>query len=97
MTEIASSESLGFFKRGEGYIAVEEGRTSFQGDVPINTSGGLLSKGHPIGATGISQIHQLVSQLRGNAPNQVHNPRIALAQNLGGTGAYSTVHILERV
>ena len=63
----------------------------------INTSGGLLSKGHPIGATGVAQIHQLVLQLRGKAPNQVEQPKLALAQNLGGTGAYSTVHILERV
>lgn len=97
MTEIVSSESLGFFKRGEGFIALEEGRTAFTGDVPINTSGGLLSKGHPIGATGVAQIHQLVLQLRGKAPNQVEQPKLALAQNLGGTGAYSTVHILERV
>lgn len=97
MTEIISSEELGFFPRLEGYIAVEEGKTKPNGEVPINTSGGLLSKGHPIGATGISQLYQIVSQLRGNAPNQVENARIGLAQNLGGTGAYSTVHILERV
>lgn len=97
ITEIVSSESLGFFKRGEGYIAVEEGRTRADGDIPINTSGGLLSKGHPIGATGISQIYQIVQQLRGVAPNQVEGARIGLAQNLGGTGSYSTVHILERL
>lgn len=97
MTEIISSEALGFFPKGEGYIALDEGRTKPDGDVPINTSGGLLSKGHPIGATGISQIFQVVQQLRGNAPNQVENARIGLAQNLGGTGAYSTVHIMERL
>lgn len=97
ITEIISSESLGLFNKGEGYIALEEGRTKFDGDMPINTSGGLLSKGHPIGATGVSQIVQLTLQLRGDAPNQVNNPRIGLAQNLGGTGAYSTVHILERL
>jgi acetyl-CoA C-acetyltransferase len=97
MTEILSSEELGFFNKLEGFIAVEEGRTKPDGDVPINTSGGLLSKGHPIGATGIAQIYQIVSQLRGTAPNQVNNPRIGLAQNLGGTGSYSVVHILERV
>ncbi len=74
-----------------------EGRTKPDGDVPINTSGGLLSRGHPIGATGIAQIYQIVQQLRGIAPNQVEGARIGLAQNLGGTGAYSTVHILERL
>ena len=97
MTEIISSEELGFFNKGEGYMAVEQGRTKATGDVPINTSGGLLSRGHPIGATGIAQIHQLVLQLRGQAPNQVSGAEIALAQNLGGTGSYSVVHILERV
>ncbi len=65
--------------------------------MPINTSGGLLSRGHPIGATGIAQIHQIVLQLRGQAPNQVKNAKIGLAQNLGGTGSYSVVHIMERL
>ncbi|WP_029425087.1 thiolase C-terminal domain-containing protein [Alkalibacillus haloalkaliphilus] len=97
MTEIISSEELGFFNRGEGYLAVEQGKTLPNGEKPINTSGGLLSKGHPIGATGISQLYQIVHQLRGTAPNQVDGARIGLAQNLGGTGSYSTVHILERV
>lgn len=97
MTEIISSEELGFFKKGEGYLAVEQGRTKSSGDVPINTSGGLLSRGHPIGATGIAQIYQIVSQLRGNAANQVDDAKIGLAQNLGGTGSYSVVHILERM
>lgn len=98
MTEIIATEELGFFNRLEGWKAVEEGRTKVTGDKPVNTSGGLLSRGHPIGATGIAQLYQLVRQLRGNAANQVaNNPRLALAQNLGGTGSYSTVHILERV
>ncbi|MDV2582232.1 thiolase C-terminal domain-containing protein [Alkalibacillus haloalkaliphilus] len=97
MTEIISSEELGFFNRGEGYLALEQGKTLPNGEKPINTSGGLLSKGHPIGATGISQLYQIVHQLRGTAPNQVNGARIGLAQNLGGTGSYSTVHILERV
>ena len=98
MTEIIATEELGFFNRLEGWKAVEEGRTQVTGDKPVNTSGGLLSRGHPIGATGIAQIYQLVRQLRGNAANQLEKtPRLALAQNLGGTGSYSTVHILERV
>ena len=97
MTEIIATEELGFFNRLEGWKAVEEGRTKVSGDKPVNTSGGLLSRGHPIGATGVAQIYQLVRQLRGTAANQVNNPRLALAQNLGGTGSYSTVHIWERV
>jgi acetyl-CoA C-acetyltransferase len=97
MTEIISTEELGFARKREGWIALQEGRTKHGGIVPINTSGGLLSKGHPIGATGISQIYQIVHQLRGTSCNQVDQARVGLAQNLGGTGSYSTVHILERV
>jgi acetyl-CoA C-acetyltransferase len=97
MTEIISTEELGFANKREGWLAVQEGRTRHGGVVAINTSGGLLSKGHPIGATGISQIYQIVQQLRGTSCNQVERARIGLSQNLGGTGSYSTVHILERV
>lgn len=98
MTEMLAIEELGFFPKLEGWLAVEQGKTRVNGEKPVNTSGGLLSRGHPIGATGIAQIYQLVRQLRGNAPNQLEQqPRLALAQNLGGTGAYSVVHILERV
>lgn len=97
MTEMIAIEELGFFKKREGWLAIAEGRTKATGDKPVNTSGGLLSRGHPIGATGVAQIYQLVRQLRGTAPNQVENARLALAQNLGGTGSYSTVHILERL
>lgn len=97
MTEMLAIEELGFFEKGTGWQAVEEGLTKHGGKVPVNTSGGLLSKGHPIGATGIAQIIQIVSQLRGNSCNQVDGARIGLAQNLGGTGAYSTVHIFEGV
>lgn len=97
MTEILAIEELGFFNKREGWEAVEKGRTKSTGDKPVNTSGGLLSRGHPIGATGIAQIYQLVRQLRGTAVNQVDGAKLALAQNLGGTGSYSTVHILERM
>jgi len=96
MTEIIAIEELGFFEKGKGWEAVEAGKTKHGGMVPVNTSGGLLSKGHPIGATGIAQIIQIVDQLRGNAVNQVDNARIGLAQNLGGTGAYSTVHLFRK-
>ncbi|MFM1653609.1 thiolase C-terminal domain-containing protein [Brevibacillus sp. B_LB10_24] len=93
MTEILATEALGFCAKGTGWQAVEQGLTGHGGKVPVNTSGGLLSRGHPIGATGLSQIVQIVSQLRGSAPNQVERARIGLAQNLGGTGAFATVHI----
>ncbi|MDN3016149.1 thiolase domain-containing protein [Paenibacillus sp. BSR1-1] len=97
MTEIIAIEELGLFKKGSGWQAVEQGLTKHGGKVPVNTSGGLLSKGHPIGATGLAQIYQIVSQLRGTSCNQVEGANIGLAQNLGGTGAYSTVHIFEGV
>ncbi|WP_342528350.1 beta-ketoacyl synthase N-terminal-like domain-containing protein [Chryseomicrobium sp. FSL W7-1435] len=97
MTEIIATEELGFFTKGEGWKALIEGHTKPSGKKPVNTSGGLLSRGHPIGATGLSQVYQLVHQLKGTAANQVNGARIALAQNLGGTGSYSAVHILERV
>ena len=98
MTEMLAIEELGFFPKLEGWRAIENGKTKATGEKPVNTSGGLLSRGHPIGATGVAQIVQLVHQLRGKAPNQIaKKPRIGLAQNLGGTGAYSVVHILERV
>ncbi|MED3835279.1 thiolase C-terminal domain-containing protein [Peribacillus frigoritolerans] len=95
MTEILAIEDLGLFEKGTGWQAIESGLTKHGGSVPVNTSGGLLSRGHPIGATGVSQIVQIVCQLRGSAVNQVDGARIGLAQNLGGTGAYSTVHIFE--
>lgn len=95
MTEILAIEELGFFKKGTGWEAIQNGLTKHGGIVPVNTSGGLLSKGHPIGATGLAQIYQIVAQLRGLSCNQVDGARIGLAQNLGGTGAYSTVHIFE--
>ncbi|WP_110113078.1 thiolase domain-containing protein [Bacillus sp. CGMCC 1.16541] len=97
MTEMLAIEELGFFEKGTGWEALEKGLTKHGGKVPVNTSGGLLSKGHPIGATGLAQIYEIVSQLRGTSSNQVESARIGLAQNLGGTGAYSTVHLFERV
>ena len=97
MTEMIAIEELGFFEKRSGWQAIQAGLTKHGGKIPVNTSGGLLSKGHPIGATGLAQIYQIVAQLRGTSCNQVDGARIGLAQNLGGTGAYSTVHIFERV
>lgn len=83
--EILQSELLGLLPFGDGGPAAERGDTRIGGRIPINTSGGLESKGHPIGATGLGQIHELVTQLRGEAgPRQVAGARIAIAENGGG-------------
>lgn len=100
--ELHQSESLGFCFMGEGGAFAESGATKLGGKIPINVSGGLESRGHPIGASGLGQIHELVTQLRHEAgPRQVQNCRIALAENGGGNIAYEEaamgIHILERV
>lgn len=97
ISEIVVSEDLGFFEKGCGGPAVEEGKTSIEsGEIPINTSGGLKSKGHPVGATGIAQICELYEQLTGQAgKRQVKDARIGMAQNMGGSGASCTINILE--
>jgi acetyl-CoA C-acetyltransferase len=97
VAEIIATEDLGFFPKGKGGPAVEEGLTGLDGKVAVNPSGGLIAKGHPVGATGCGQVYELVKQLRGEAANQVHAPQIALAHNLGGTGVVSTVTILGRM
>ncbi|MFA4957381.1 MAG: thiolase domain-containing protein [Candidatus Methanoperedens sp.] len=95
--EIAESEDIGFFKKGEGQLALEKGVTAIDGELPINPSGGLKSKGHPVGATGVAQIVELVWQLRGEAgQRQVKDPERALACNFGGFGNNTIIHILER-
>jgi acetyl-CoA C-acetyltransferase len=73
-----------------------KGLTALDGDFPINPSGGLKSKGHPVGATGVAQVVEAVNQLRGEAgQRQIKNARTALTQNMGGSGASSIIHILE--
>ncbi len=85
--EIAESEEVGFFGRGEGHIAARNGETALTGKKPINTSGGLKAKGHPLGATGVSQVVELVRQLRGEAgERQVAGAKTGLAVNFGGFG-----------
>lgn len=96
IAEIIDSEDLGLVPKGLGAVWAAEGRTSIGGDVAINTSGGLLSKGHPVGATGVGQIFEIVRQLRGQHPNQVNDARIGMTHNLGGTGVACTVSILKR-
>ncbi|GAB1481427.1 3-ketoacyl-CoA thiolase [Treponema sp.] len=86
--EMAISEEVGFFERGKSYLAVRKGETKLDGRIPINTSGGLKSKGHPVGATGVSQVVELVRQLRGEAEEgrQVKDPKFGLSVNFGGFG-----------
>jgi acetyl-CoA C-acetyltransferase len=96
IAEIVDSEDLGFFPKGRGGFAVAEGLTRVDGNVPINPSGGLISKGHPVGATGIGQVYEVVRQLRGTHENQVKDAEIALTHNLGATGQVVTVNIFRR-
>jgi len=98
--ELSQSEALGFCELGAGGQLAESGATRLGGSIPLNPSGGLLCRGHPIGASGLAQIHELVLQLRGEAgPRQVAGARIGLAQNgggfLGGEEAAMSVHVLE--
>ena len=86
--EIVESEASGFFPRGEGHKALERGETQLDGSLPINPSGGLKAKGHPVGATGVAQLVELTWQLRGDAEKrQVDGAKIALQHNLGLGGA----------
>lgn len=97
IAEIVASEDLGFVKKGEGGPYALSGATCINGEKPINTSGGLKAKGHPVGATGVGQICDLVIQLRGLAGDrQVRKADVGLAQNLGGSGATAVVTILGR-
>ena len=95
VAEIIALEDLGFFAKGEGGRGALEGMTKLGGAMPVNTSGGLKSKGHPVGATGVAQIHELTLQLRGEAgARQAPGAEVGLAHNLGGSGATCAVHIL---
>ncbi|MCB9465257.1 MAG: thiolase domain-containing protein [Candidatus Eisenbacteria bacterium] len=97
IAEVMVIEALGLFDRGQGGKGAASGATALGGRIPINPSGGLKSKGHPVGATGIAQIRETVMQLRGDCGDrQVKNAHRGLTQNMGGTGASSVVHILER-
>jgi len=97
INEIISCEDLGFCKKGDGGKIIQEGETHIGGRIPINTSGGLKAKGHPVGATGAGQIVELVEQLRGEAgKRQVAGAETALAHNVGGSGSTVVIHILSR-
>lgn len=95
---VLSLECAGFAQAGQGLWLGVDGEIGIQGKAPISTMGGLKARGHPVGATGVYQIVELVQQLSGQAgANQVPNARIGMAQNIGGTGATVVTHILERV
>lgn len=96
IAEVIVSEDLGFFEKGKGGPAAAAGETRIGGRIPINTSGGLKSKGHPVGASGVAQAVEVVRQLRGESgERQVQGARVGMTQNMGGTGASSVVHIME--
>ncbi|ASJ10198.1 acetyl-CoA acetyltransferase [Thermococcus sp. P6] len=92
-----SLEALGVAKKGEGAKLAREGQIAIDADYPIQTMGGLKSRGHPVGATGVYQTVEAVLQLRGEAPNQVPDAEVGLTQNIGGTGSNITVNVLRRV
>ena len=95
--ELVESEDVGLFEKGTAHLAVEKGVTEIDGDLPINPSGGLKARGHPVGATGVAQIVELVWQLRGEAGERQikKDAKRALACNFGGFGNNTVVHILE--
>lgn len=92
--ELLHYENLGLCAEGEAGRMIDEGRTEIGGDLPVNASGGLLSKGHPLGATGVANIHEVVTQLRGHAgPRQVEGAKVGLAHVIG-LGSACTIHVL---
>ena len=95
IAEICVIEALGFFEKGKGGTGAESGETAMGGRIPVNPSGGLKSKGHPVGATGVAQIAETVKQLREEAgERQIEGAKVGLAENMGGTGGSCVVHIL---
>lgn len=96
--ELISYEDLGFCKRGEGANLIRDGITNLNGKLPVNTSGGLKARGHPISPTGIAQIYEIVKQMKGECEKrQVKKPKYGIALNIGGAGAGATVHILKNL
>ncbi|MEK6710232.1 MAG: thiolase family protein [Nitrospinota bacterium] len=100
-SELYHYEDLGFCGKGEGAALIEAGRTKITGDLPVNTSGGLAARGHPVAATGLAQVAEIVWQLRGEAgPRQVADPKVGLVENTGGIvedeAAVATVTLLKR-
>jgi acetyl-CoA C-acetyltransferase len=93
-----SLEGAGFAEKGQGLRLALDGEVGLDGRIPINTMGGLKARGHPVGATGIYQVVEIVQQLRGLVgENQIKDARLGMAQNIGGSGATVVTHILERM
>ena len=96
--ELISYEDLGFCGKGKGSKLIREGATEINGKLPVNTSGGLKAKGHPVSATGVSQIYEIVNQMRGRCgKRQLDRNKIGLAHNVGGAGSTATINILKNV
>lgn len=96
--ELISYEDLGFAPEGKGGELIRSGKLNLKGEMPINTSGGLKAKGHPISATGLAQVFEIVSQLRGKCgERQASNPKIGLTHNIGGAGGSVTVNIFKKI
>jgi acetyl-CoA C-acetyltransferase len=98
MREVMCLESSGMFKKGEGIFAAAEKKTYFDGEMPVNCSGGLKSRGHPVGATGAYQLAEITRQLRGDWGGIMprNNPQIGITVNIGGGGAVVTSHVLTK-
>jgi acetyl-CoA C-acetyltransferase len=97
IAEVLALEALGFYEQGEAISAAADGETTIDGDLPVNLSGGLKAKGHPVGATGCAQISELTKLLRGSHVNSdaIEDAEIGLTHNAGGTVASAVVHVLE--
>jgi len=96
--EIMAYEDLGFCKKGEGANLIRKGIVKLDGKIPVNTSGGLKARGHPISPTGLAQIYEIVKQLRGDCGDrQISSPKYGLTENKGGVGASISVHVLKKV
>jgi len=98
IAELMVLESIGLYEKGKAGPAILAGETALDGKFPVNTSGGLKSKGHPVGATGVAQVIEVYKQLTGQAENgrqMPGSPKIGMTQNMGGSGASSVVHIME--
>ncbi len=98
IAELIDIEDLGFFPKGSGAQAIREDRTTLKGDIPVNPSGGLKSKGHPIGATGVGQVVEVFEQFTNKAGERtVKDAEIAMTHNFGATGASAAVHIFKKI
>jgi len=97
IVELIAYEDLGFAEKGKAYKKIDDNYFNLDGKLPVNTSGGLKAKGHPVSATGLAQIYELVKQMRNECGDrQVNNPKTALAQNIGGAGGTITCNILRK-